>query len=87
MVPELQERFYTRGIPKTGRQQAVCWLQNARILDSRKELPQLLFPPDVLEEIVDIYYRQSQTKTRIYNHSIGHFTMSYPINDSLGSSH
>jgi hypothetical protein len=61
--------LYPRGIPKTGRQQAVCWLQNARILDDRKQLPRLLFPPDVLEEIVDIYYRQ--TRTRIYNHSIG----------------
>lgn len=61
--------LYPRGIPKTGRQQAVCWLQNARILDARNQLPQLLFPPEVLEEIVHIYYRQ--TKTRIYNHSIG----------------
>lgn len=60
--------LYPRGIPKTGRQQAVCWLQNARILDARNELPKLLFPPEVLEEIVNIYYRQ--TRTRIYNHSI-----------------
>jgi subtilisin family serine protease len=62
--------LYPQGIPKTGRQQAVCWLQNARILDARNELPQLLSPADVLEEIVKIYYRQSQTRTRIYNHSI-----------------
>jgi len=61
--------LYPRGIPKTGRQQAVCWLQNARILDARNELPKRLFPPDVLEEIVEIYYRQA--RTRIYNHSIG----------------
>ncbi|MBD3560784.1 S8 family peptidase, partial [Planktothrix sp. FACHB-1355] len=60
--------LYPRGIPQTGRQQAVCWLQNARILDARNELPKRLFPPDVLEEIVNIYY--CQTRTRIYNHSI-----------------
>jgi len=60
--------LYPRGIPKTGRQQAVCWLQNARILDARNELPKLLFPAEVLEEIVEIYYRR--TGTRIYNHSI-----------------
>jgi hypothetical protein len=60
--------LYPRGIPKTGRQQAVCWLQNARILNARNELPKLIFPAEVLEEIVTIYYRQ--TKTRIYNHSI-----------------
>ncbi|MBD2565240.1 MULTISPECIES: S8 family peptidase [Nostoc] len=60
--------LYPQGIPKTGRQQAVCWLQNARILNARNELPKLIFPPDVLEEIVTIYYHQ--TRTRIYNHSI-----------------
>ncbi|TVP65589.1 MAG: subtilase family protease [Nodularia sp. (in: Bacteria)] len=62
--------LYPRGIPKTGRQQAVCWLQNARILDARNELPKLLSPPKVLEKIVKIFYRKSQTKTRIYNHSV-----------------
>ncbi|PSB48370.1 subtilase family protease [Cyanosarcina cf. burmensis CCALA 770] len=60
--------LYPQGIPKTGRQQALCWLQNARILDAQNELPKQLFPPDVLEEIVNIYYHQ--TRTRIYNHSI-----------------
>lgn len=60
--------LYPGGIPQTGRKQAVCWLQNARILDARNELPKLLFPPEVLEEIVEIYYRR--TGTRIYNHSI-----------------
>jgi hypothetical protein len=60
--------LYPRGIPKKGRQQAICWLQNARILNALNELPQRLFPPDVLEEIVNIYY--CQTRTRIYNHSI-----------------
>jgi len=63
--------LYPQGIPKTGRQQAVCWLQNARILDAQNKLPQLLFPPDVLEQIIEIYYRRTQLKTRIYNHSIG----------------
>lgn len=60
--------LYPRGIPLTGRQQAVCWLQNARILGADKLLPKMVFPPEVLEEIVEIYYRQ--TRTRIYNHSI-----------------
>ena len=60
--------LYPRGIPQTGRQQAVCWLQNARILNAENELPKGFFPPNVLEEIVEIYYRQ--TRTRIYNHSV-----------------
>jgi subtilisin family serine protease len=60
--------LYPRGIPNKGLQQAVCWLQNARILDAQKLLPKRLFPPDLLEEIVEVYYRR--TRTRIYNHSI-----------------
>ncbi len=51
--------LYPQGIPKTGRQQALCWLQNARILNARNELPKQLFPPEVLEEIVNIYYRKT----------------------------
>ena len=60
--------LYPRGIPKINREQAVCWLQNARILDANNLLPEIIFPPKVLEEIVEIYYGQSAT--RIYNHSI-----------------
>jgi subtilisin family serine protease len=60
--------LYPYGIPSTGSQQAICWVQNARILDCENYLPQKLFPPEVLEEIVEFYY--DRTKTRIFNHSV-----------------
>jgi Subtilase family len=64
--------LYPRGIPQTGHQKAICWLQNARILGDASQgdklLPKKLFPPAVLQEIVELYYRQ--TRTRIFNHSV-----------------
>jgi len=60
--------LYPRGIPITGRQQAICWIQNARILDGSNQLPKKLFPPEVLEEIVEFYHHR--TRTRIFNHSV-----------------
>jgi len=60
--------LYPHGIPPTGSQQATCWVQNARILDGGNQLPKKLFPPEVLEEIVEFYY--CQTRTRIFNHSV-----------------
>ncbi|ERT06081.1 subtilase family protein [Lyngbya aestuarii BL J] len=59
--------LYPRTIPRNGTQKAICWIQNARVLDRDCYLPQTLFPPNLLSEIVDIYY---QTGTRIFNHSI-----------------
>jgi hypothetical protein len=64
--------IYPQGVPQTGYQQAICWLQNARILGNSsqgdKYLPAKLFPPIVLKEIVEFYYHQ--TRTRIFNHSV-----------------
>jgi hypothetical protein len=60
--------IYPITIPHTGNKQAVCWIQNARVLDANCKLPTQLFPPNLLGDIVDFYH--SQTKTRIFNHSI-----------------
>lgn len=60
--------LYPRAIPRTGKEKAVCWIQNARILNANCELPNPLFPPNLLGDIVDFYH--SQTQTRIFNHSI-----------------
>lgn len=60
--------LYPHGIPLTGCQKAICWIQNARVLDSSNQLPKKLFPPEVLEEIVKFYHYQ--TRTRIFNHSV-----------------
>lgn len=60
--------IYPRNIPRNGTQKAICWLQNARVLDNNCYLPEQLFPPDLLSQIVAIYHRSSNTK--IFNHSI-----------------
>jgi hypothetical protein len=60
--------LYPKNIPNQGRQQAICWLQNARILNSQNQLSPELFPPDILDEIIEFYHKQ--IKTRIFNHSI-----------------
>lgn len=60
--------LYPRTIPRSGKQQAVCWIQNARVLDANCKLPKTLFPPNLLGKIVEFYHEQ--TGTRIFNHSI-----------------
>lgn len=60
--------LYPQNIPNQGHQEAVCWIQNARVLDADCKLDQQLFPPILLEDIVEFYH--NQTKTRIFNHSI-----------------
>ncbi len=60
--------LYPIAIPRTGQEKAVCWIQNARVLDANCKLPTQLFPPNLLGDIVEFYH--SKTKTRIFNHSI-----------------
>ena len=55
-------------IPRTGKEKAICWIQNARVLDVNCYLPKQLFPPKLLGDIVAFYH--GKTKTRIFNHSI-----------------
>ncbi|BAZ12532.1 hypothetical protein NIES4071_43630 [Calothrix sp. NIES-4071] len=60
--------IYPNTIPRTGSEKAVCWIQNARVLDADCKLPKQLYPPNLLGEIVGVYHKQ--TGTRIFNHSV-----------------
>jgi hypothetical protein len=60
--------LYPRTIPQKGIYKPIFWLQNARILDKNCRLLDKLYPPELLERIVEYYY--SQTATRIFNHSL-----------------
>jgi hypothetical protein len=62
--------LYPRIIPNQGSYKAVCWLQNARILNSDCRLSDRLYPPSLLNDIVEYYYNQTATRTRIFNHSL-----------------
>jgi subtilisin family serine protease len=60
--------LYPNLIPTSGQKQAICWLQNARVLDRDCRLPKALFPPALISNIVSFY--QGKRGTRIFNHSI-----------------
>ncbi|MBD1898395.1 S8 family peptidase [Trichocoleus sp. DQ-A3] len=60
--------IYPRTIPRSGTKKAVCWIQNARVLDDKCQLPKQLFPPNLLSEVVELYHEQ--TGTKLFNHSI-----------------
>lgn len=57
-------------IPKNGKVSLDAWVQNARVLDASCDLPEEMFPPAVVRDVVN-HYRQGEEKTRIFNHSIG----------------
>ncbi|MEA5598769.1 S8 family peptidase [Rivularia sp. UHCC 0363] len=59
--------LYPRTIPRSGSQKAICWIQNARVLDANCQLPKSLFPPNLLADIVSYYIG---TGTKLFNHSI-----------------
>ena len=59
--------LYPYGIPQISKEKAICWIQNARILDSACHLSEKLHIPDVLTDIVTVYHKVG---TRIFNHSI-----------------
>jgi hypothetical protein len=61
--------LYPRNIPRNSKEKAVCWIQNARVLDVNCKLPQRIFPPVLLDNIVE-FYHPGQIGTKIFNHSI-----------------
>ncbi|HET6884437.1 MAG TPA: S8 family peptidase, partial [Pirellulales bacterium] len=61
--------LHGEGITTEGKVSLECWVQNARVLDANCNLPQELFPPALLREIVKRYH-EGKRRTRIFNHSI-----------------
>ena len=57
--------LFGNDIPVNGSYQPPCFLINARILDNENFLPSNLYPPDLMEQIVDDFDR-----VRIFNMSI-----------------
>ncbi|MCD2424322.1 S8 family peptidase [Niabella pedocola] len=57
--------LYGNQIPERGQYQAPCFLMNARILNSSNKLPQSLYPPQLMKEIVDDF-----KDVRIFNMSV-----------------
>jgi hypothetical protein len=57
--------LFGNSIPKFGRHEHTFWVQNARVLNRHKLLPQELYPPELMETIVEHY-----DDTKIFNLSI-----------------
>jgi hypothetical protein len=60
--------LFPQGISALSQQKALCLIQNARVLNKNNQLPKEVYPPEVLEEIVNHYHVSKNT--RIFNHSI-----------------
>jgi hypothetical protein len=58
--------LFPNGIP-SGEHQHACWIENARILDRRNQLPEKAYPPSTLRTVVQKHARDG---TRIFVHSV-----------------
>jgi len=61
--------LYGESIPRSGTYSLAFWLQNARVLNDENKMPERLFPPTLLKELIRRYH-EGPRKTRIFNHSI-----------------
>ena len=61
--------LYGEGVPRAGKFKLEYWLQNARVLNGDCAMPERLFPPMLLQELIARYH-QGKRATRIFNHSI-----------------
>jgi hypothetical protein len=60
--------LYPQSVPTAGDYEAIFWLLNARVLNNNNKLIEAIFPPDLLQQIVDRY--KLLYGTRLYQHSI-----------------
>jgi len=61
--------LYPREVPKNGDVQPVAWIQNARVLDAKNQLPDSLPAERYLTEVV-AHFSAGGKDTKIFNHSI-----------------
>lgn len=63
--------LYSDEIPREGRIKLNSWIRNIRVLNNENCMPEELFPPKLIENIVSEYRLNAEYPTKIYNHSIG----------------
>ncbi|MEO5716217.1 MAG: S8 family peptidase [Luteolibacter sp.] len=61
--------LYPNAVPSAGPHQAPFWLLNARVLNDDNDLPNRVFPAQLLQTIVEYYL--THCGARIFQHSIG----------------
>lgn len=66
--------LYHNDIPTTGNITLPYFIRNARILNSRNQLPMDTNPSHVIADIIDTFSINTIDKTKVYNHSVGEET-------------
>lgn len=61
--------LYPQTVPKTGVAEPVAWIQNARVIDKKNQLPNTLPPECYLTDVVS-HFNGGSRKTKLFNHSI-----------------
>ena len=61
--------LHGENVEKSGLVVLKAWVQNARVLDDKREMPKEMFPPAVVRQVVK-HFHEGKRKTRIFNHSI-----------------
>lgn len=64
--------LYPYEIPRTGTYKLPCFIRNARVLNENNEhsIQTSIFPPLIIKAIVNDYVKNTDKKTKIFNHSI-----------------
>ena len=63
--------LYPKAIPSEGTYELPCWIRNFKVLDNTNSMPDNLFPPKVISSVVEDFFINCKTPTKIFNHSIG----------------
>lgn len=63
--------LYPNNIPTTGNYELPCFIRNIKILDGDNGMPDEVSREGVIESVVKQFAVAAQTKTKIFNHSIG----------------
>lgn len=60
--------LYGESVARNGSPQLPFWIQNARVLDQKNEMPEELFPPAATRAVVE-HFRRNGRHTRVFNNS------------------
>jgi hypothetical protein len=63
--------LYPDGVPKSGNYKLPCFVRNVKILDSNNRLSDNISREGVIETVVKEFAVDAETKTKIFNHSVG----------------
>lgn len=63
--------LFPNNVPSTGAYELPCFIRNVKVLDGNNGMPDEVSREGVIEAVVKQFALEAQTKTKIFNHSIG----------------